>query len=63
MRITELPDGKQSEHIETNLKRLRGVRHEGSQESKRKQNQLVTLCRKKREMQQTKAWTLSDRGN
>jgi hypothetical protein len=60
--MTQLPDGKQSEQIETNLKRLRGVRLEGSQESKGNQNRLVTLCRKQREMQQTEAWTLSDGG-
>jgi hypothetical protein len=58
--MTQLPDGQQSEQIETNLKRLRGVRLEGSQKSKGNQNMLVTLCRKQREMQQTKAWTLSD---
>jgi hypothetical protein len=55
--------GKQSEQIETNLKRLRGVRLEGSQKSKGNQNRLVTLCRKQREMQQTEAWTLSDGGS
>jgi hypothetical protein len=48
--MTQLPDGNQSEHIETNLKRLIGVRLEGSQESKGNHNMLVTLCRKKREM-------------
>jgi hypothetical protein len=58
--MTQLPDGQQSEQIETNLKRLGGVRLEGSQESKGNQNRLVTLCRKQREMQQMKAWTLSD---
>jgi hypothetical protein len=61
--MTQLPDGQQSEQIETNLKRLRGVRLEGSQESKGNQNRLVTLCRKQREMQQTEAWTLSDGGS
>jgi hypothetical protein len=61
--MTQLPDGKQSEQIETNLKRLRGVRLEGSQESKGNQNRLVTLCRKQREMQQMEAWTLSDGGS
>jgi hypothetical protein len=61
--MTQLPDGKQSEQIETNLKRLRGVRLEGRQESKGNYNRLLTLCRKQREMQQTKAWTLSDGGS
>jgi hypothetical protein len=61
--MTQLPDGKQSKQIETNLKRLRGVRLEGSQESKGNQNRLVTLCRKQREMQQMEAWTLSDGGS
>jgi hypothetical protein len=58
--MTQLPDGQQSEQIETNLERLRGVRLEGSQKSKGNQNKLVTLCRKQREMQQMEAWTLSD---
>jgi hypothetical protein len=61
--MTQLPDGKQSKQIETNLKRLRGVRLEGSHKSKGNQNRLVTLCRKQREMQQTEAWTLSDGGS
>jgi hypothetical protein len=47
------PDGQQSEQIETNLKRLGGVRLEGSQKSNGNQNMLMTLCRKQREMQQT----------
>jgi hypothetical protein len=49
--MTQLPDGKQSKQIETNLKRLGGVRLEGSHKSKGNQNILVTLCRKQREMQ------------
>ena len=48
--MTQLPDGKQSEHIETNLKRLIGVKLEGSHKSKGNKNMLVSLCRKKREM-------------
>jgi hypothetical protein len=48
--MTQLPDGKQSEHIETNLNKLRGVRLEGIQKSKGNHNRLVTLCRKQREM-------------
>jgi hypothetical protein len=48
--MTQLTDGKQSEQIEKNLKRLRGVRLEGSQKSKGNQNRIVTLCRKQREM-------------
>jgi hypothetical protein len=51
MRMTQFPDGKQSEKIETNLKRLRGVILEGSQKSNGNQNMLVTLCIKQREMQ------------
>jgi hypothetical protein len=45
--MTQIPDGKQSEQIETNLKRLRGVRLEGSRESKGNQNRLVTLAERK----------------
>jgi hypothetical protein len=48
--MTQLPDGKQSEHIETKLKGLRGVRLEGSHKSKGKHKKIVTLCRKQREM-------------
>jgi hypothetical protein len=58
--MAQLPNGQQSEQIETNLKRLRGVGLEGSWRSKGNWNRLVTLCRKQREMQQTEAWTLLD---
>jgi hypothetical protein len=51
--MAQLPDGKQSEQIETNLKRLRGFRLEGIQKSKGNQNRLITLSRKQREMQKT----------
>jgi hypothetical protein len=60
--MTQLPYGKQSEQTKTKLKRLRGVRLEEFKESKENQNKLVTLCRKNKEMHQTKAWTLSDGG-
>jgi hypothetical protein len=61
--MTQLPYGKQSEQMETKLKRLGGVRLEGSQESKGNQNMLVTLCRNKKEMKQLEAWTLSNEGS
>jgi hypothetical protein len=48
--MTQLPNGQQSEHIEANLKRLRGARLEGSQESKGNHNRFVTLCRKQRDV-------------
>jgi hypothetical protein len=48
--MTQLPDGKKSKQIETNLKRLIGVKLEGIHKSKGNQNKLVTLSRKKREM-------------
>jgi hypothetical protein len=48
--MTQLPDGKQLEQIETNLKRLRGVKLEGIHESKGNKNMLVTLCKKQREI-------------
>jgi hypothetical protein len=61
--MTQLPDGQQSKQREKNLKRLRGFKLEGSQESKGNQNKLVTLCRNQREMQQMEAWTLSNGGS
>jgi hypothetical protein len=50
IRMTQIPDGKKSKQIETNLKRLIGVRLEGSQESKRKPEQdCDTLQKAKRD--------------
>jgi hypothetical protein len=60
--MKQIPDGQQSKQIETNLKRLRGVRLGGSQESKGNQSKLVTLCGKRRDMHQTESWTLLDGG-